>query len=544
MAALTAAQRASSFESLPARRPLATQGYNRWAIALTVTMATFMELLDTSISNVSLPHIAGGLGTSYDESTWILTSYLVANAVILPMSAWLSQAFGRKRYYMMSVALFTATSLLCGIAPSLGTLICFRVLQGIGGGGLAPVEQAILVDTFPKQKLGGAFALYSMAIVTAPAIGPPLGGWITDSFSWRWVFFINIPIGLVSLILSSRLVHDPPEFTQERKEARRGGGLRIDYLGISLIAIGFACLEVVLDRGERDDWLGSHFITSFLAIAVIAIASAIWWEWHHRNPVVELSLLRERNFAIANVYYFLFAFGLFGSTVLIPEMLQTLFGYTATNAGFVLGPGAAVITLLAPFVVRIVPRIGAKRLLGASFTIAALSFFYYSGLTTQTDYFHFTLARCFQGFGYAFMFVPVSQLAYSYLPKNKNNKGSSLTNLCRNWGGSFGIAFVTTMLQRRTQYHQSVLVSNLTSADETVRKFVNTSSHYLVTRGTSGPDAIHQAYGLAANMMTQQAGMLAFMDCFHLLGLVVLAGLPLAFLIRRFEIGKAGGAAH
>ena len=544
MAALTAAQRASSFESLPARRPLATQGYNRWAIALTVTMATFMELLDTSISNVSLPHIAGGLGTSYDESTWILTSYLVANAVILPMSAWLSQAFGRKRYYMMSVALFTATSLLCGIAPSLGTLICFRVLQGIGGGGLAPVEQAILVDTFPKQKLGGAFALYSMAIVTAPAIGPPLGGWITDSFSWRWVFFINIPIGLVSLILSSRLVHDPPEFTQERKEARRGGGLLIDYLGISLIAIGFACLEVVLDRGERDDWLGSHFITSFLAIAVIAIALAIWWEWHHRNPVVELSLLRERNFAIANVYYFLFAFGLFGSTVLIPEMLQTLFGYTATNAGLVLGPGAAVITLLAPFVVRIVPRIGAKRLLGASFTIAALSFFYYSGLTTQTDYFHFTLARCFQGFGYAFMFVPVSQLAYSYLPKNKNNKGSSLTNLCRNWGGSFGIAFVTTMLQRRTQYHQSVLVSNLTSADETVRKFVNTSSHYLVTRGTSGPDAIHQAYGLAANMMTQQAGMLAFMDCFHLLGLVVLAGLPLAFLIRRFEIGKAAGAAH
>jgi DHA2 family multidrug resistance protein len=529
---------------LPAQRPLATQGYNPWAIALTVTMATFMELLDTSISNVSLPHIAGGLGTSYDESTWILTSYLVANAVILPMSAWLSQAFGRKRYYMMSVALFTATSLLCGIAPSLGTLIFFRVLQGIGGGGLAPVEQAILVDTFPKEKLGGAFALYSMAIVTAPAIGPPLGGWITDSFSWRWVFFINIPIGLVSLILSSRLVHDPPEFTQERKEARRGGGLRIDYVGISLIAIGFACLEVVLDRGERDDWLGSHFIASFLAIAVVAIAIAIWWEWHHKNPVVELSLLRERNFAIANVYYFLFAFGLFGSTVLIPEMLQTLFGYTATNAGLVLGPGAAVITLLAPFVVRIVPRIGAKRMLGASFTIAALSFFYYSGLTTQTDYFHFTLARCFQGFGYAFMFVPVSQLAYSYLPKNKNNKGSSLTNLCRNWGGSFGIAFVTTMLQRRTQYHQSVLVSNLTSADETVRKFVNTSSHYLMTRGTSGPDAIHQAYGLAANMMTQQAGMLAFMDCFHLLGLVVLAGLPLSFLIRRFEIGKAAGAAH
>jgi DHA2 family multidrug resistance protein len=460
------------------------------------------------------------------------------------MSAWLSQVLGRKRYYMMSVALFIATSLLCGVAPSLATLIVFRVLQGIGGGGLAPVEQAILVDTFPKEKLGGAFALYSMAIVTAPAIGPPLGGWITDSFSWRWVFFINVPIGLISLLLSSRLVRDPAEFTEERKQARRGGHLRIDYVGIVLIAIGFACLEVVLDRGERDDWLGSHFITSFLLIAIVAITIAIWWEWHHHDPVVELTLLRERNFAISNLYYFLFAFGLFGSTVLIPEMLQTLYGYTATDAGLVLGPGAAVITVLAPFVVRIVPRVGAKQLLGASFTIAALSMFYYSGLTTQTDYSHFALARCFQGFAYAFMFVPVSQLAYSYLPKNKNNKGSSLTNLCRNWGGSFGIAFVTTMLERRSQYHQSVLVSHITSGDGTVQQFVNSSSHYLMTRGTSGPDAIHQAYGLAASLMTQQATLLAFMDCFHLLGLAVLVGLPLAFLIRRFEIGTGGGATH
>jgi MFS transporter, DHA2 family, multidrug resistance protein len=445
---------------------------------------------------------------------------------------------------MMSVALFTATSLLCGVAPSLATLIVFRVLQGIGGGGLAPVEQAILVDTFPKEKLGGAFALYSMAIVTAPAIGPPLGGWITDSFSWRWVFFINVPIGLISLLLSSRLVRDPAEFTEERKQARRGGHLRIDYVGIVLIAIGFACLEVVLDRGERDDWLGSHFITSFFLIAIVAITIAIWWEWHHHDPVVELTLLRERNFAISNLYYFLFAFGLFGSTVLIPEMLQTLYGYTATDAGLVLGPGAAVITVLAPLVVRIVPRVGAKRLLGASFTIAALSMFYYSGLTTQTDYSHFALARCFQGFAYAFMFVPVSQLAYSYLPKNKNNKGSSLTNLCRNWGGSFGIAFVTTMLERRSQYHQSVLVSHITSGDGTVQQFVNSSSHYLMTRGTSGPDAVHQAYGLAASLMTQQATLLAFMDCFHLLGLAVLVGLPLAFLIRRFEIGTGGGATH
>jgi DHA2 family multidrug resistance protein len=539
MAALAAPRIAATAEA-PAQRP----AHNPWAIALVVTMATFMELLDTSISNVSLPHIAGGLGTSYDESTWVLTSYLVANAIILPMSAWLSRALGRKRYYMICVALFTASSFLCGVAPSLAMLIVFRVLQGIGGGGLAPVEQAILVDTFPKEKLGGAFALYSMAMVTAPAIGPPLGGWITDNFSWRWVFFINIPIGLLSLLLSSRMVHDPVEFTEERKQARRSGHLRIDYIGIILIAVGFACLEVVLDRGERDDWLESHFIATFLAIAVVAIAIAIWWEWRHDDPVVELTLLRERNFAIANVYYFLFAFGLFGSTVLIPEMMQTLFGYTATDAGLVLGPGAAVVTMLAPFVVRIVPRVGVKRMLAFSFTIAALSFFYYSGMTTQTDYFHFALARCFQGFGYAFMFIPVSQLAYSYLPKNKNNKGSSLTNLCRNWGASFGISFVTTMLERRTQYHQSVLVSGLTSADESVRRFVTTSSHFLVTRGATTPDAIHQAYGLVGSMMTQQATMLAFMDCFHLLAIIVLAGLPLALLIKHFEIGKAAGAGH
>ncbi len=526
-------------QSAPASR---SRGHNVWAIALTVTLATFMELLDTSISNVSLPHIAGGLGTSYDESTWILTSYLVANAVVLPMSAWLSQFFGRKRYYMMSVALFTATSLLCGAAPNLAMLVIFRVLQGAGGGGLAPVEQAILVDTFPKEKLGGAFALYSMAIVTAPAIGPPLGGWITDSFSWRWVFFINIPIGIISLMLSSQLLHDPPEFTAERKRDRRGSQLRIDYAGIILIAVGFACLEVVLDRGERDDWLRSQFIATFLVIAVIAIAAAVWREWHHHDPVVELTLLRERNFAIANVYYFLFAFGLFGSTVLIPEMLQTLYGYTATDAGLVLGPGAAVITILAPVVVRIVPRIGARRLLAASFTIAALSMLYYSRLTPATDYFHFALARCFQGFGYAFMFVPVSQLAYSYLPKDKNNKGSSLTNLCRNWGGSFGIAFVTTMLERRSQYHQSVLTSHISAADIGVGQFVRSSSRYLLTRATSGPDAIHQAHGLVNRLMTQQASMLAFMDCFHLLMLVVMLGLPLALLIRHFDAGGAGAA--
>ncbi|HET9165932.1 MAG TPA: DHA2 family efflux MFS transporter permease subunit, partial [Candidatus Angelobacter sp.] len=267
--------------SISAVQTAAKPAINPWLIAITVTLATFMELLDTSIANVSLPHIAGGLAVSYDESTWVLTSYLVANAVVLPLSAWLSRVFGRKNYYMACVALFVASSFLCGIAPSLGLLVFFRILQGVGGGGLAPVEQAILVDTFPGAKRAAAFALYSMAIVTAPAVGPPLGGWITDHFSWRWVFFINVPIGLVSLILTHRLVSDPPQFVEEAKAARTGGKLKIDYIGISLIALGFGALEIVLDKGQREDWLESHFIVIFLSIAIAALVGAVTYEWRH-----------------------------------------------------------------------------------------------------------------------------------------------------------------------------------------------------------------------------------------------------------------------
>src|ERR1700746_2826452 len=389
---------------------------NPWLIAITVTLATFMELLDTAIANVSLPHIAGGLATSYDESTWVLTSYLVANAVVLPLSAWLSRVFGRKNYYMTCVALFSASSLMCGLAPSLGLLIFFRVLQGIAGGGLAPVEQAILVDTFPASKRAAAFALYSMAIVTAPAIGPPLGGWITDSFSWRWVFFINVPIGIVSLILTSWLPSAPPTFKQEGEAAKKAGRLKVDYLGILLIGLGFACLEVVLDRGDRLDWFESNFIVAFFAVAIVALVVAVVWELRQQDPVVELRLLRERNFALSNAFYFLFGFVLFGSTVLIPQMLQSLYGYTATDAGLVLGPGAMVIVILAPVVVRLVNRISVAWLLAIGFRIPGAGMWYFSSFTLSASYALESAARMVQGLGLAFLFIPASQLAYSYLP--------------------------------------------------------------------------------------------------------------------------------
>jgi DHA2 family multidrug resistance protein len=515
--------------------PAQSRAINPWVVAVVVTMATFMELLDTTIANVALPHIAGGLSSGVDESTWILTSYLVANAVVLPLSAWLSRYFGRKRYYMTCVALFTISSFLCGLAPSLGMLIFFRVLQGIGGGGLAPCEQAILVDTFPPAKRAGAFALYSMAIVTAPAIGPTLGGYITDHFDWRWVFYINVPIGLLSLFLSNLVVTDSDRMKKEMEETRVSGA-KIDFIGIILVAIAFGCLEVVLDKGQRDDWFESNFIVTFFVMSMTALFGGIWWELTVKDPVVDLTLLRERNFALSNFFYFMFGFVLIGSTVLIPQMLQGLFGYTAYQSGWAISPAAVVVVFMAPLVVKFIfPKFGAIPLISASFLIQAFALWHYSQLDLEADYTSFVRCRLIQGFGVAFLFIPVSALAYSYLPKHLNNKASSLTNLFRNLGSSFGIAFVTTMQARRAQVHQNFLVEHLQAGDPGVLSRLQTMTDQFIHGGYTSVDAKIHGEALLASTMSNQAGILAFLDVFWMLGWISAASAMLAFFIRPFN---------
>ena len=520
---------------------------NPWVVALTVTLATFMELLDTSIANVSLPYIAGGLGRSFDEVTWILTTYLVANAVVLPMSAWLSRVFGRKNYYMACVTLFTITSFFCGIAPSLGIMLMARVLQGIGGGGLAPVEQAILVDTFAPAKRASAFALYTVAIVTAPAIGPVLGGWITDNYNWRWVFLINIPIGILSLFLTSRFVHDPPAFAEERKSVRDADGkLRVDGIGIALIALGSGALEILLDRGQIDDWFGSRFILWMFVVGVVCLSSAVFWELRHPDPVIDFRMLKVRNFAIANVFYFIFGVGLFASTTMIPQILQSLYGYRAIDAGLVLGPGAFVITLLAPVGAQLVQRgiVHPRILLFGAVVTVGLSFIHYSHFNLQTDYSHYALARALQGLGYAFFFVPLSVLAYSQLAPAQNNKASSLTNFFRNWGGSFGIAFVTTMSERRQNFHQTRVGDTLPASSPGLRSAIQQTAAYLQAHGFSHADAMSAAYARYYNQLQAQTRMLAFMDCFYVLGLITLIAAPLVLLTKNFKVGGKAPAGH
>ncbi len=519
---------------------------NPWLIAVTVTIAAFMELLDTSIANVALPYIGGGLGRSYDEVTWILTTYLVANAVVLPMTAWLSRLFGRKTYYLICVVLFTVSSLFCGLSPSLGFMLLWRIVQGVGGGGLAPVAQAILVDTFPPAKRAAAFALFTVVIVTAPAVGPVLGGWITDNYDWRWIFFINVPVGILSLYLSNKLIHDPKAFTEERLAAKAAGRMSIDTVGIMLITLASATLEVSLDRGQIDDWFGSGFITSMIVIAVLGWIATVAWESYVKDPIIDFGLLKNRNFAIASVLFFVFGVGLFGTTTLIPQMLQSLYGYRAIDAGLVLGPGALVITVLAPISAQLLQRhlVSAKALIFVSLCFISLSMFVYSVMNLDTNGAHYLGIRALQGVGYGFFLVPASIIAYSQLRPDQNNKASSLTNLFRNWGGSFGIAFITTAAERRANFHQINLGSHLASSSQRLQQNSGGMVGYLMQHGLTSVDAGGASLGVVYQQLLHQSAFLAFMDCFRVIGWLTIVMIPLVFLIHKFKGGGGASTAH
>jgi DHA2 family multidrug resistance protein len=498
--------------------------HNPWLIALTVTIATFMEVLDTSIANVALPHIAGSVGASQEEATWVLTSYLVSSAVILPISGWISDRIGRKRFYMTCVVMFTACSLLCGLAPTLPLLILARVLQGLGGGGLAPSEQAILADTFPIEKRGQAFALYGMAVVVAPAIGPTLGGWLTDNYNWHWIFFINLPFGLLSLFLSNRMVEDPPEMKERMK--RRSP---VDFIGLGAVALGVGLLEFTLDKGQEKDWFGSGEIQFTAFLAVITLVFFAIWEWRHPDPIVDLKLLKNRNFGTAVFLQLILGMVLFGSTVLIPQYLQVLLGYTAERAGMVLSPAGFVMMVMMAVAGRTLGKGDPRLMVMFGYLAVAAGLFNLTRLDLYTSYGTATLWRMLQVVGLPFIFIPISTLNYVGVPRNKMNQISSLSNFARNMGGSAGTALLTTYLARAAQVHQLNLASNLSAGSSAVAQEIQriaALTHSSIAAAQF--PALTEIYG----QLQRQAMMLAYKNAFAILAGTVALLSPLVWVMR------------
>jgi DHA2 family multidrug resistance protein len=516
---------------------------NPWLIAVVVSMATFMEVLDTSIANVALGHIAGNLGAGSSEATWILTSYLVSNAIVLPLSGWLSNVMGRKRFYMTCVAIFTISSFLCGLAPSLGWLLIFRVMQGVGGGGLAPSEQAILTDTFPARQRGMAFAVYGIAVVFAPAIGPTLGGWITDNFSWRWIFYINVPVGILSMFLSYHLVHDSKAAKEETAETWKHG-LRIDYLGFALVALGLGALQVVLDKGQEDDWFGSHFIVIFASLAVLGILAAVIWETcYAQDPVVDLALLKRPSFAFTNLLMFIVGFILNSTTVLIPQFSQQLLGYDAMQAGMLLMGGGIALMVMMPIAGMLTGRVQPKYLMAVGIVVTGLALWHMSHFSLNVTFTQLYWARIYQAMALPLFFVPLNTVAYSNLPKGKSNHASALMNLMRNLGGSTGIAIAVAMLERRTQTHHVILGAHLTIFDTPfMQNWHNMTG--AMGGGNSLIDPATRALSVIESMVTAQATMLAYLDVFRIMAFGCIPVVILALLLQRTKVGAAAHVGH
>jgi MFS transporter, DHA2 family, multidrug resistance protein len=507
--------------------------FNPWLIAGAVALAAFMEVLDTSIANVALPYMAGSLGASNDQSTWVLTSYLVSNAVVLPISGWFASTFGRKRFFMTCLVIFTISSLLCGIAPSLGAIIFFRILQGAGGGGLQPMAQAILADTFPPEKRGLAFALYGVTAIIAPTIGPTLGGWITDNYSWRWIFFINLPVGILTLFLVYRLVDDPPWV-----KWAAGAGIKFDYIGFSLLALGVGALQVMLDKGQEDDWFGSHFILTLAILAAVGLLSCVLWEWFQKKPIIDVKLFKNANFLGANAMLFMLGVLLFSSLVMMPLFLQSLLGYTAESAGLVLSGGGLLLLFMMPVVGILSSKVQARYLIAVGWLTLCIGMYVSSRqMDLQISFVSASTLRLAQVFGLGFLFVPINVAAYVGMPLEKSGSVSGLTNFMRNIGSSVGTSMVTTLLARRAQVHQQYLAGHVDRGQTALQNVANGLALRLTASGVQAERAVQKAYALIYQNVIGQATTLAYLDTFLVLAGISAVMFLLSFVLKRNDPG-------
>ena len=513
--------------------------YNPWLIAVVVALAAFMEVLDTSIANVALPYIGGSLGASYDQSTWVLTSYLVSNAIVLPISGWLAGAFGRKRFFMVCLGVFTVSSLLCGLAPSLEALLFFRVLQGAGGGGLQPMAQAILADTFPPEKRGLAFALYGITAIMAPTIGPTLGGWITFNYTWRWIFFINIPVGLATWLLVRRFVEDPPYLKR-----LRSAGVKLDYIGIALLTLGIGALQVLLDKGQEDDWFGSHFITTLVVMATVCLISLVIWEWFHKAPIIDVHMFKNFNFASSCLMLFTLGILLFSSLVLMPQFLQTLLGYTSELAGLALSAGGLVLLIEMPIMGQLTTKVQARYLIAFGWLALSLAMFYSTRrIDLQISFSAAVWLRIAQVIGLGFLFVPITLVAYIGISPEKNNAVAGIANFMRNIGSSVGTSLVTTLIARRSQFHQEILGDYARVDSSNFQNSVNGLSQHLASSGLGSYEGHAVAYARLYQSLQAQAASLAYIDTFMVLAVGAAIMFCLTFVLKKNDPGGGGEAA-
>jgi DHA2 family multidrug resistance protein len=508
--------------------------HNPWLITLTVMMAVFMEVLDTSIANIALPHIGGSLSATPEEATWVLTSYLVANAIVLPMTGWLGNYFGRKRVLLSCIFLFTFASMLCGLAWSLPTLVLARIFQGIGGGAMVPIAQSIMLESFPLQKRGAAMAAFAQGVVVAPILGPVIGGWITDSYSWRWIFYINLPVGILALVMAKWVVEDPPYIKRDTQAT-------IDYVGFGLLAVWLATMQIVLDKGQEADWFGAEWVRWSTFVSVAAFLAFIWWEFQNDHPLVDLRVFKNRNFTVGLLLMTSLAAILYGTTAQLPLFLQTLMGYPALQAGYALYPRGVAAFFTTFLVGRLVGKMPMRWMLMFGFSVLAYSSWLLSRVNLQISMNSVIWPTILNGVAISFIFVPLTTITMSQLGQQQIGNASGLYNLMRNLGGSIGIAFVTTMLARGAQTHQALMVGHLSPYDPAFAQRM-AAAQSVLGHQTDPVTAKQQAYSAVYSLLDQQAHLWAFVDNFYIFGLLALAGIPLVFLFKRVQAGKKPSA--